>query len=145
MKTLKILLLSLFVTTMAVAQDLKPNEVPQTIRNSFTKDNAQATDVEWKKKMDNYKVEFDIGRMEHEIWYNASGLVIKKEQEIIEADLPQAIRGVINSKYADYRVDDVELTWLDNKTTYKVELEKGKEEWEITFDANGKVLQERRD
>lgn len=37
------------------------------------------------------------------------------------------------------------MTWLDNTTTYKVELEKGKEEWVIAFDATGKVLRERRD
>ncbi len=145
MKTLKIFMLSLFVTTTAMAQDLNPKDVPQLVKDAFTKENAQATNIEWERDMDNYKVEFDIGRMEHEIWYTPSGMVIKKEQDITEADLPQAIKDVIKSKYAGYRVDDVEMTWMDNAITYEVELEKGKEEWEVTFDVQGKILHERRD
>ncbi len=145
MKTFKILMMSLFVTSFAVAQDMKSADVPQSVRNAFSKNNAKATDIEWKKDMDNYKVEFDMGRMEHEIWYSASGEVIKKEQDITPADLPKAVRDAITSKYADYRMDDVEMTWVKNVTTYKVELEKGNEEWEVTVDSNGNILQERRD
>lgn len=72
-------------------------------------------------------------------------MLIKKEQDIAEVDLPQAIRDVNKSKYANYRIDDVKMTWLDNSNTFKVEQEKGKEEWEITFDATEKVLREGRD
>ncbi|WP_157418075.1 PepSY-like domain-containing protein [Aequorivita capsosiphonis] len=145
MKTVKTLMLLLFVTTIAVAQDLNPSELPETVKNAFLKDYSKATDVEWERDMENYKVEFDMERMEQEIWYTASGEVIKKEQDITEADLPQGIRDAIKSKYPDYRVDDVEMTWQDGKTTYEVELEKGKEEWKIVYDSNGNVLQERRD
>ncbi|HLW33225.1 MAG TPA: PepSY-like domain-containing protein [Aequorivita sp.] len=145
MKTLKIFMMFFFATGLVMAQDIKPTDLPEAVRKAFLKGNAQATDVEWKKDMENYKVEFDIGRMEHEIWYTPSGTVIKKEQEMTEADLPQAIRDVIKSKYSGYRVDDVEMTWHNNTTTYEVELEKGKEEWEVTFDSNGKILRERRD
>lgn len=135
----------LFVSTFAIAQDLKPSEVPETVKNIFLIDYAKATDVEWERDMMNYKVEFDLGRMEQEIWYTASGEVIKKEQDITEADLPQAIRDAIKTKYSGYRVDDVEMIWQDSTTTYEVELEKGKEEWKVTYNANGEILQERRD
>lgn len=145
MKTLKIFTLLMFASAIAMAQDMNPADVPEAIRNAFAKVHANATDVEWEKDWDNYKVEFDIGRREHEIWYTVSGKIIKKEQDITEADLPQTIRDAIKLKYAGYRVDDVEMTWQDNATTYEVELEKGKEEWEITFDASGQILNERKD
>lgn len=48
-------------------------------------------------------------------------MLIKKEQDIAEVDLPQAIRDVNKSKYANYRIDDVKMTWLDNSNTFKVE------------------------
>jgi|SRR5690554_7887 len=145
MKTLNIIILSLLVSTMAMAQDLNPKDVPQVVKNAFTKENIKATNIEWEKNRDHYKVEFDVGRMEHEIRYTSSGEVIKKEQDITEADLPQAIKDVIKSKYAGYRVDDVVMTWMDNTTTYEVELEKGKEDWKVIFDATGNILNTRRD
>lgn len=145
MKTLKIFMMFLFATTVSVAQDLKPSEVPEAVKTAFTKDNAKATDIEWERDFDNYKVEFDMGRMEHEIWYTPTGTIIKKEQDITEAELPQAIRDAIKSKYAGYRVDDVEMTWQDNAVTYEVELEKGKDEWKLVFDSDGSIIHERRD
>lgn len=145
MKAVKIFSLLFFAATIVSAQDLRSSEVPQAITSAFKKDNAKATDVEWKRDMDNYKVEFDIGRMEHEIWYNASGEVIKREQDISKADLPKAVRNAIDSEYPGFRIDDVEMNWKNNETTYRVELEKGNEEWKVVFDEDGKILNKRQD
>ncbi len=143
MKTLKILTIALFATGVAMAQDLNPSEVPGNLKDAFNKEYPMATDVEWEKKLDNYKVEFDLNRQDHDVWYNASGTVLKKKIEITEVELPQAIRNAIKSNYAGYRVDDVEMIWQNNATTYEVELEKGQDEKHITFDSNAKVLNER--
>lgn len=143
MKTLKILTVALFATSFAMAQDLNSSDLPGNLKDAFSKDYSKATDVEWEKELDNYKVEFDLNRQDHEVWYNASGSVLKKEQEITEAELPQAIRNAIKSNHPGYRVDDVEMIWQDNTTTYEVELEKGQDEKHITFDGNAKVLNER--
>lgn len=143
MKTLKILTIALFATSVAMAQDLNASDVPSNLNDAFNKEYPKASDVEWEKEMDNYKVEFDLNRHEHEVWYNASGSVLKKEQEITESELPQAIRDAIKSNYAGYRVDDVEMIWQNNASTYEVELEKGQDEKHITFDGDAKVLKER--
>ncbi|MGO3183252.1 MAG: PepSY-like domain-containing protein [Aequorivita sp.] len=143
MKTLKILAVALFATSIAMAQDLNASDVPGNLKDAFNKEYPKATDVEWEKKLDNYKVEFDLNRQDHDVWYNASGTILKKEQEITEAELPQAIRDAIKSNYAGYRVDDVEMIWQNNSTTYEVELEKGQDEKHITFDGDAKVLKER--
>lgn len=144
MRTLKILAVVLFATGTAMAQDLNRAEVPSNLNDAFNKEYPKATDVEWEKELDNYKVEFDLKRQDHEVWYNASGTVLKKEIEITEGELPQVIRDVIKSKYAGYRVDDVEVIWQNNATTYEVELEKGQDEKHVIFDSNAKVLGERR-
>lgn len=142
MKTLKILAAFLLVTGVSVAQNINPTDVPAPVKDAFSKEYAKATDVEWKKDMENYKVEFDLNRMENEVWYNASGTVVKKEQDIAEAELPQAVRDAVKSGYADYRLDDIEKVWQNNATSYQLELEKGNEDKHVTFDANGKVIEE---
>ena len=143
MKSLKILAIVLFVGGFANAQDLNSSDVPANLKNTFSKEYPVATDIEWKKELEHYKVEFEINRKDHEIWYNASGSIIKKEQEITEAELPQAIRAVIKSKYAGYRVDDAEIVWKNKMKTYEVELEKGQDEKHVIFDDKAKVLSER--
>jgi len=60
-----------------------------------------------------------------------------------QTELPQAIRDAIESNYAGYQVDDIEMIWQNKNTTYKVELETGQDEKHITFDGNAKVLNER--
>jgi len=142
MKTFKILAALFFVTGVAVAQDMNEKDVPASVKNAFTKEYANATDVEWEKDMENYKVEFDVNRIENEVWYNASGTVVKKEQDIAEAELPQAVRDAVKSGYANHTLDDVEKVWQNNATNYELELENGNEDKQVTFDANGKVIAE---
>lgn len=143
MKSLKILAIMLFTTGFAKAQDLNSADVPVNLRDAFNKEYPKATAVEWEKEMDHYKVEFDLDRRDHEIWYSASGSIVKKEQEMKKTELPPSIRAVIQSKYAGYRVDDVEMVWKKKIKTYEVELEKGQDEKHIIFDAKAKVLSER--
>ena len=142
MKTLKILAALFFVTGVAMAQDINQADVPAAVKNAFEKEYANATDVEWEKKMENYQVDFDVDRIDHEVWYNASGTVVKKEQDISETDLPQPVRDAIKTGYTGYRVDDIEKVWQNNATSYELELEKGNEDKHLTFDANGKVIAE---
>ena len=143
MTTLKILTLALFATSIAVAQDLNLTEVPNNLKVALNKEYSNATDVEWEKELDHYKVEFDIKRRDHEIWYDVSGKILKKEIEISKTELPKVILDLIKSKYAGYRVDDVEMIWQNNATTYDVELEKGREEKNVLFDDKAKILNER--
>ena len=143
MKILKILAVVLFTSGFAKAQELNSADVPGNLNDSFNKEYPKATNAEWKKELDHYKVEFDLDRRDHEVWYNASGNMLKKELEITEAELPQVVRSIIKSKYAGYRVDDVEMVWKNKVKTYEVELEKGQDEKHIIFDEKGKVLNER--
>lgn len=140
MKTLKLSALALFATVMVNAQDLKMNDVPSNVNSTFQKEYNNATDVEWEMDEMNYKVEFDMNDMEHEIWYTKEGQVVKTERELSEKDLPSAIVSAIKSKYSGYDIDSVEMTEMENNKTYEVELEKGwSKELKVVFDANGTV------
>jgi len=135
--------LALIGTATLSAQDMNPSDVPANLTETFQQAHPNATDVEWEKEGDSFKVEFDIDRNEQEIWYSADGNMAKTEKEIGESDLPQAISSAISSNYSDYKIDSVEMTEENGETTYEVELEKGwDDEKNVLFDANGKVLNE---
>lgn len=146
MKNLAIAVLALFATATLSAQDLKMNDVPVNLNNNFQKSYPTGTDVEWELDGLNYKVEFDQGVNEHEIWYNTNGDVVKMESEINITDLPAAVSSALKTKYAEYTVDSIDKIEADGNTTYEIEIEKGLfTEKKIVFDVKGNVLSEKND
>ena len=145
MRTLKTIILLVFATATMWAQDLKPIEVPEVVKITFTKEFPNAADVEWERDRVYYKVEFEVDWMDHEVWYTEEGVLHRKEQEITQEDLPEAVLQEIDINYSEYFVDDVKMLWYDNTTTYKVELENGEDSWKVILDVDGRVLEERID
>ena len=143
MKSSKMLAIILFTSGFANAQNLKSADVPANLQNTFSKEFPTATDVEWEKELDHYKVEFEINRNDHEIWYNAAGNTLKKERDIAAVELPHTIRRVIQTKFTGYKVDDVKIVWKNKVKTYEVELEKGQDEKHVIFNEKANVLSER--
>lgn len=141
MKNLKIAVVALFATAAVSAQDLAKNQVPTNLNESFQKAYPNATDVEWEMDGMNYKVEFDMNKMENEVWYSKEGNIIKSEMELTEKDLPGAIATAVKNKYPEYSIDEVEVTEVDGKKTYEVELEKWfSEDIKLFFSEDGSIL-----
>jgi len=140
-KNLKLAMLALIGTATIAAQDLNINEVPSNLRTAFEQAHYGATDVEWEKDQDSYKVEFEIKREDYEIWYTTDGSISKMEKEIAENNLPQVIKSAINSKYPKYKIDSIEMMEENNSATYEVELKRGwNDEKHVIFTSDGKVL-----
>lgn len=146
MKNLKITAIVVFATAMLNAQDLKTNELPSAVQNSFSQAYTNVKDVEWEKKGDHFKVEFEINRMEHDVWYDDQGKVMKSEKEISANELPSDVAAAIKTKYPDYKIDSVEVKEEGNQKVYKVEIEKGwTKERKLFLDSSGKILNDLED
>lgn len=128
----------------ANAQKLPPTQVPAPVQAAFTKAFPNAMDVEWKMRGTQYKVEFETGLFftDHEAWYDASGKLLRHEEEISPGDLPAAVTSAIATEFPGYRIDDTERITIDGVVSYVVELKmKGYQEWKVAYDASGKQLQ----
>ncbi len=141
MKKIRIAALAMIATAAMNAQDLKTSEVPQSFTDGLLEIYPKATDIEWEKKGTDYKVEFDVGRMEHEVWFNKNGETVRVQKEITKSKLPKTLMDKINRDYPNYKIDSVESNEKDGRTTYEVELEKSwNETLKITYTTHGKVL-----
>ncbi|WP_413995944.1 PepSY-like domain-containing protein [Maribacter sp. 2307ULW6-5] len=146
MKTLKTTVMALLAAATMNAQDLGPNEVPQSFTDGLKKMYPEARDIEWERNGTDYKVEFHVGRMEHEIWFNKDGKHVRVEKEITTARMPAGLLDIIERDYPDHKIDSVESIEKDGQTTYEVELEKSwNEEIKIVYTTTGKVLSVVRD
>lgn len=143
MKYTLILIFGLLFSSMGVAQDLLVQDVPAVVLNSFNQAFPKASDVEWEMKGENYNVEFDIGRRDHEVWLDSKGTIIKHKEELRARDLPADIAKRIKENNAGYRIDDVDKIVEGNQTYYKVELENANIDKTIVVDQNGALTDKR--
>lgn len=134
---------ALFLSTSTMfGQDLSQSQVPSVVVNKFQQAFPKAFDVEWEKKGELYKVEFETGLsgIDHDAWYDNTGKLVKHQQAITKSELPQKVKAAIDSNFSGYRADDVKKITEGKNTIYKVELKSLSEEWKVVFDSNGKVV-----
>lgn len=140
MKNTLFIILAILFSGLVNAQDLRKEQVPSVVLNSFNKSFPKAARVDWEKKGELFSAEFEIGRRDHEILLNNKGQVVKHKQDIASKSLPTAVRNSINQKYKSYRIDDVEKIEEGKSVFYKVELKKLTEELKLYFDKNGNTI-----
>lgn len=145
----QILILGTILTIVSAtkAQDILQSQVPSVIVNELNKEFPKATDIEWEMKGDLYNAEFEIsGNIDHDVWYNSEGKMVKHKEDISKSELPKAINNVLKTEYNSYSIDDLERITENGKVIYKMELESlTKTDWDIVFDSNGKVLSKKVD
>lgn len=139
--------LSLLFATNAEAKDIPRDQVPAPVLAAFDKAFANAMDVEWNLKGTQYKVEFETGILftDHEAWYDASGTLLRHEEEIADSDLPAAVQASIAKEFAGHKIDDAERITINGVVSYSVELKGAGPEWDVAYDGKGTQLEKKAD
>ncbi len=140
MKTVHVMLAMLGFSTVSCAQDIPQNEVPSVVMNAFDSKFPNAMDVEWERKGDIFNVDFEIDKIDHEAWMDATGKIIKLETEIKETEVPAAVKATIAKDFKDCHIDDAEKIEKDGKIYYSIELDGKTGDRTIIFDAAGKQV-----
>lgn len=113
-----------------------PVNVPAAVTKNFQQQYPQATGVKWKSKDNQYKAEFE----KHDVWYDATGKLVKQKEDIKDTDLPAAVKQAVQQQFAGYTIHDADKHTEGTVVTYKLELKKSPEKRDVTFSADGKVL-----
>ncbi|MEH0157429.1 PepSY-like domain-containing protein [Limibacter armeniacum] len=141
-KNILAIALALFgFSSSVIGQDIPQSLVPSVIQNNFKKTFPNAKDVEWEQEGEMYQVEFETGwDIDHDVWYNSAGEIVKHEEDIYRRSLPEAINNKLNTEFSRYAIDDLKKISSSSHTAYTLELKSFTEEWKIAFDETGKVL-----
>ena len=78
--------------------------IPTSVSNAFKSEFPNARDVDWDKKQNLYEVEFELNRLDHEVWYNAEGQVVRHKQELKTRSVPAKVRQSAKKQYKGYRI-----------------------------------------
>ncbi len=143
MKTRAIQLMAILFLGAGIifAQNIPQSQVPSVVINKFKAEFPKAKDVEWELKGEVYNVEFEIGWFsDYEAWFSGSGQLLKYAEEISKGDLPTAVKDAISKQFPGYRIDGAKKNVEKSVESYSVEIEKGKDERDLLFSGEGKLL-----
>jgi len=145
----RIILICLFMTgaTLRVSAqhiqkvEISSRDVPQAVLSKFNSTFPKASDVEWKKKGNEYYVSFDMSRVDHHATFSSSGVLLERGREIRVSQLPSAIRAVVKRDHPKHKIDEVHTMVKGGVTNYKVSLD-GVPDRKVIYSAAGKVLKD---
>lgn len=126
-------------------RDIRPT---QELNDRLLKDFPNARDIDWEKSDVFYRADFEIGRVnskDYKAYYDMKGKLVMYKEEISTKAIPPAVKKAIDKKYPKYRIEDAEKIVKGKSIFYKVELEKGEMEIEMTLSSDGVILNEKTD
>ncbi|MDL2265799.1 PepSY-like domain-containing protein [Parabacteroides sp. OttesenSCG-928-G21] len=119
------------------------NYLPEsTVVSAFNSKYPNAAKVEWEVKGAYQVVDFMMNSKESEAWFETTGKWIMTETDILFDELPLTIQtAFVGSDYYSWRIDDIDkLERLDTETVYIIEVEKGKEEYDLYYSEDGILI-----
>ena len=142
MKKLLVLIVCLTFVLGVSAMNQKDEKIPAAAKSGFAVKFPTAQKVKWNvEKPGEFEAEFILNGVETSALVDAKGTLLETEAEIKESELPLAVKATLAKDFAGYKLDEIEkVTDVRGITTFEMEASKGKDELEISLDANGKLL-----
>ncbi len=148
LKTMKatVILLIACVTT-AFAQG---TSAPQAVQNAFNQKYPNVKVSSWDREDDGkYEAKFQRDGKTYEAKFGSDGKWMKTERDISRADVPKAVWDALAaSEYGSWKVDEGDIDELEtpeHAKLYKIEVERGEQEYKLYFTPQGKLVDSRRD
>lgn len=112
------------------------------VTRAFEQKYPEANRVEWKSKETYKVVEFYEEGVEKEAWFDKDGNWYMTESDIPFEALPVAVKQAFKaSDYAQWKVDDVDkLERSGMENVYVIEVEQGKQEYDLYYAEEGSLL-----
>ncbi len=121
------------------SQSIPAEKVPSLVLNSVKGKFPDASKVDWEKTKTMYEAEVKMNdSTEITMQLDGNGKILMQKSDLAQNQLPAAVLSVLQTKYKDYTIDDVELLEKDGVSYYQVELEaKGKKEVNLVLGSDG--------
>ncbi len=139
MKPLIIVLAITPFFTNTFAKVIGDKEVPKAVKAVFHQAHPSIFDVSWTLQESNYKVEYDVMRVDVAITYEASGKLVETKTDVETATLPAAIVPYVKANYNQASINEA-FKIKDDKgiTTYKTDIN----DKCLLFDSAGNFIKE---
>ena len=122
----------------------KQVNAPEAVKKAFVANYPAISKVKWSlEKQGEYEAEFELNKAEMSVLYDENGMLVETETVIKDSDLPEAVKSALTKDFAGYKITEIEKTDAKGVVTYEIEAKKGNLEYELIFDANGRLLKQK--
>jgi hypothetical protein len=129
---------SLLTLSCSNAQKRTNGEVPQSVKDAFAAKYPTAKVEKWDKEAAGYEASFVMNKIEMSANFSNEGVFEEVEEEINASSLPKVITEYCTKNYPGHKLSEAaKITDVAGKVTYEAEMAKGKEHFDVIFDANG--------
>lgn len=143
-----LLAMGAFTLTMQSCDDDEDGiTVPTELANALAEKYPEVKNAKWETKGTYYVADFYKDNYETSAWFTPEGVWQMTETDIPYNALPAAVKSAFeSSKYADWHVDDVDkLERKGMETVYVIEVEQGKQEYDLYYTEEGILANEKVD
>ena len=131
----------LTISFTGYTQNIPPDEVPVSVKQSFAKKFPTAAHVKYEMEKIDYEVTFKDNGVEMSANFNAIGKWLETETAIKVSDLPKEVSSSVSRKFAGFMISEVtRVKTKDKQLFYKMELKTDKQGYQVQFSSNGHML-----
>ncbi len=140
--TFILLVIALLSITNVYAQKIAADKVPTAVVSAFKAKFPTAAKTSWEMENKNeYEANFKLNSEEVSANFDNTGKWLETETEIKISDLPPAIQSILSKDFAGFKSGEAsKIESAKNGNCFEVEIEKGKETFDVLFTPDGKVL-----
>ena len=141
-KIIIVLLTAALVSNEAIAQKISDEKVPAAVASAFKAKFPKTTKMSWEMENANaYEAEFKLNGEKVSANFDSSGKWLETETDIKVSALPAAVQKAIKKDFAGFKIEEAsKVESARDGNCFEVEIEKGKEEFDVLFTADGKML-----
>tara|TARA_R110001592_G_scaffold162584_2_gene395988 strand:+ start:122049 stop:122519 length:471 start_codon:yes stop_codon:yes gene_type:complete len=145
MKNLMLITVLLVAFSMqSCAKKTDSKNVPDKVLSAFNAKFPDAKKVEWEMESDSeWEAEFKWNGKEYSANFSTDGEWRETEYGIKETEIPSNIRAILDQNFSDYEIEEPEVAETSSGKSYEMEIEVGKEEYEVTIDTKGNLTKKK--
>lgn len=137
MKNTLPLFMMIALITSACAQKADKSAIPAEVKAAFAKLHPDVSKVKWEKEDTVFEANFNLGKSEQSMVFDAQGNAMETEAEIAITELPAKVQAYIAEKFQGAKIKEAaKITDAKGLVSYEAEV-KGKD---LIFNENGELL-----
>jgi uncharacterized protein YxeA len=134
----------LLIGLSAFSQEIKPDKVPNPVKQAFVKQFPAAKTVKYGFDNTDYKISFQEQGKECIVTYNATGKLLETEKEITPAGLPKEVSYAVAKNFPGYTIiTAVRREAFDKGICFEMDLKKDDAGYSVRFSDKGEILQKK--
>lgn len=131
----------LLISLMGYTQKITPDKVPAAVKQAFAKKFPGVTNVSYEMEKKDFEINFKDKGVEMSANFDAKGNWLETETGIKASDLPEAVSASVSKNFAGFKTTEIaKVEKRDSGLIYEMDLNNGKEGYEVQFSPNGVIL-----